>query len=253
MRVLGILALVTLVGVGTAVGVRLLRLARRGGEMPERALGAGLVLVTCGGAVAAVSRAPGLVATRPGDALLGGGLLVAMCGLAFFYVFTWLVFRPRSLGALALVLLASGAFGVEWHGLMRASVHGGPTMEAILPHTRPWGVAIIAMVQVSFVWTAVESWAYWSRLRRRASLGLGDPIVTNRFLLWSISGVAVALLCAGLAGSMLAGLAPMRHPLPLGTLAATALVTSATWTLTFAPPRRYRAWLEARAAARQRA
>lgn len=249
MRVLGILAMLTLLGVGGVVGARLLRLARRTGELPELSLGSGLLLVSLGGAVAALSRIPALLATAPGDALLAVGLAVTASGIAFFYVFTWRVFRPSALWAMWLVVLASGALGVQWRGLLQATAAGGATMESIVPHTRPWGVAITAMVALGFLWTGLEAGAYFLRLRRRRAVGLADPVLENRFALWSLSGFAVALLCSALIGSMLAGLAPMRHPLPLWTVGSAALVVSAAWTLTFLPPARYLDWLRERSSA----
>jgi hypothetical protein len=43
-------------------------------------------------------------------------------------------------------------------------------------------------------WAFYESCRYWLSMRRRETLGLADPILTNRFLLWSIWTGAVTLL-----------------------------------------------------------
>jgi hypothetical protein len=43
-------------------------------------------------------------------------------------------------------------------------------------------------------WAFYESFRYWNSMRRREALGLADPILTNRFLLWSIWTGAVTLL-----------------------------------------------------------
>jgi hypothetical protein len=39
-------------------------------------------------------------------------------------------------------------------------------------------------------------------MRRQLALGLGDPVVANRLLLWALSGFATVTLCAVLAASM---------------------------------------------------
>jgi hypothetical protein len=43
-------------------------------------------------------------------------------------------------------------------------------------------------------WAFYESCRYWGSMRRREALGLADPILTNRFLLWSVWTGAVTLL-----------------------------------------------------------
>ena len=47
--------------------------------------------------------------------------------------------------------------------------------------------------RVSSLWGAAESLRYFSMMRRRAKLGLADPLVTNRFLLWGL-GIGAAMV-----------------------------------------------------------
>ncbi len=240
MRMLGVLALSCLGAVGAVVGARLVLLARRTREVPELSIGLGLVLITVVGApLSSVGRLPALVRTPVGDAVFVLGLLCSLAGIQLLYVFTWRVFRAGSQWARGAVVLAGIALAVEAAGILIASQRG-ETMEQILPHTRPWGLAIVAMVALAFAWTAVESLRYHARLRRRLALGLSDPVVVNRVLLWGVSGVATSLLCTGLAGSMLFGQTPLRDPLPLAIIALSGIVTSLAWYLAFLPPA---AWL----------
>lgn len=249
MRTLGIAALATMALAGVGVGLRLLALGRRTRQLPEQSIGLALLLVAVvGGPLAAIGRLPGLVATPPGDALFGLGLAATQLGIALLGAFTWRVFRPESLGATLAVLAVSAVLGAEWLGLIMAS-RTGRTMEEILPHTRPWGIAIVATVALSFAWTGIESLAFHAKLRRREALGLADPVVANRMLLWAIAGFATVALCAVIAGCMLAGLAPLRHGLPLAAIGTAALCASTCWTLAFAPPAAYLAAIRRRAAA----
>lgn len=225
--------------VGVMVGSRLLLLARRTRELPELTLGLGLVLVAVlGGPLAAVARLPGLVGTASGTMLFGVGLALTHLGIGLFFLFTWRVFRRDTFGAMVAVLLAAAALGGEWVGLMSATLGGG-TMEEIFPRSRPWGIAVVTTLALSFLWTAVESFRYYDRLRRRVALGLADPVVANRFLLWALAGLAVVIVCGAVAASMLLGIPPMVNPLPLACIAFAAIAVSVCWTLAFLPPERY--------------
>jgi hypothetical protein len=248
MRALGIVSLATMALSGVIVGFRLLALGRRTRQQPELLMGLGLVLVAVlGGPLAFVGRLPALVATPLGDGLFAVGLAATQTGIALFCVFTWLVFRQGALWATLLLVLAVGALGVEWLGLLHASARG-TTMEEILPYTRPWGVAIVSTLALAFAWTGCEAWAWHRRLRRQLALGLGDPVVANRMLLWATAGFATVLLCGVIAACMLAGLAPLRHPIPLVALALSSLCASTCWLLAFVPPASYLAAVRRREA-----
>jgi hypothetical protein len=242
-RVLGILSLVSMALSGGVVGLRLLALGRRTRQQPELLMGLGLLLVAVlGGPLAAVGRLPALLATTLGDVVFALGLAATQLGIALFCAFTWRVFRGDTLWATLLLLGLAGALGAEWLGLLHASARGA-TMEEILPYTRPWAIAIVTTLALAFAWTAGESFAHYRRLLRQLAIGLGDPVVANRLLLWATAGFATVLLCAVIVASMLAGLAPLRHALPLGAIGAAALCASTCWTLAFLPPAWYLAAL----------
>lgn len=240
MRLLGILALSALGLVGSVVGARLLMLAHRTRQLPELWIGLGLVLITVGGApLSSIGRLPTLVRTPVGDALFATGLLLALCGIELLFVFTWKVFRPAAGWARTLVVLAALALGAQFAGILYGS-QLGQTLEQIVPHTRPWALGTVSTVALSFAWTAAEALPYHARLRRRLALGLADAVVVNRMLLWGVSGIAAAVLCAVLASTMLAGQAPLRDPLPLAVIGVAGTFASCTWYLAFLPPE---AWL----------
>jgi len=249
MRGLGILALVALGLAGATVGARLALVARRTRGLPELAMGLGLLSIAALGLpLAAVARLPGVVATPGGDALFGVGIAFSLAGIELVHVFTWRVFRPDAVWARVALVLAGAALVVEWLGLMHASGHG-TSLDEILPHTRPWAIAVVATVAAGFTWTAAESLHYHALLRRRMALGLADPAVANRFLLWALGGVATALLCVALIACMRAGLAPLRHTVPLAIISVAGIATSIAWSLAFLPPAAYLRWVRARAQA----
>ena len=55
-----------------------------------------------------------------------------------------------------------------------------------------WRMFSLAVRFAAYAWAAGECFFYWSRLRRRARFGFGDPLVANRMLLWGLGTTAIA-------------------------------------------------------------
>jgi hypothetical protein len=96
-----------------------------------------------------------------------------------------------------------------------------------------------------FIWLAVESLCAYSRSRRRVRIGLGDPLVSNRFLLIGIYG---ALASSTYAVFLWMYIEFERHEVwsdPLGAILGTVEVISlvALW-ISFAAPAFYRRWID---------
>jgi len=243
------LVMIGLVSAGlAALGVRLLRLSRRTGARPE--LWLGLAFSFAGGSVwliplAATDGLPPATA-RSLAFIAQGGISVA---IGFLALFTGCVFRPQSASRwfAPLLVAANGAAAVA------VIASGMP-----LPVGRVGLFVLLARCAV-LLWLFVESAIYAQRMRRRIRLGLGDPLVANRFTLWAIwTGALACIPLFVLALRMLGALEPLvpGTPLPaavraiiavLGMGGATALV--ACW-LAFFPPAAYRSWIERTATAR---
>jgi hypothetical protein len=236
------------VGVGIAVGVRLVRLARRSRGFPERMLG---IACLAGPGVLA----PCLVvvhALAEPEPLVRAAAFVGQIGYALFcsvmVLFTWQCFRPDESWArwlarasIVAVVFASGA------GMARA-LGLAPVLE--LRDMDHWTFRLIGFSSlVGHAWTGLESFAYYGRMRKRAKLGLADPVVTNRFLLWGLVAVG-ALLASGvpLVVGLLGGDSFNDVPTRLVGAAATIFGTVCLQ-LAFLPPQSYLRWLASRAAA----
>ena len=101
-------------------------------------------------------------------------------------MFTWRVFRPEAVWARNLVvgtLLSIVATTTHLVGVGGASDER--SMAMLLTNTSRI---------VPIVWAFLESTRYWRAMQRREALGLAEPIVTNRFLLWSLWTGALAAL-----------------------------------------------------------
>lgn len=229
--------------VSLVVGLRLLVLSVRTGELPEFSVGlALLVLGGIGYPSAAVARGAtdmGLIARVSLEAGAMGCMVLGTLGIA---VFNWKVFRTGERWAKATVL----AFGA----LLVASF----TWQAATPgfaaaaENRGLGLHGLEMLAgASLLWAALESSRFALRLRRRVALGLADPLVADRVKLWTFAIASAQLLnLASLVAVALGGdLATWRYGGaligPLGLFAAASM-----W-LAFLPPDWYRRHVAARA------
>jgi hypothetical protein len=228
--------------VGWIIGVRLLRLARRTRGLPELTLGLGECLLA--GAVPpffVIVQVATQAETLSRAASFAGHLAYTL-GCAVMIVFTWRVFRPDVGWARALGLAMIAALGLGGAlGMARAFL--APDMAAL---REPQTGAFLLMEWVSvagFLWTAAEAFHHHGRLRRQAALGLADPVVVNRMLLWGLVGAGGVVAAGSPVLATLAGISAMEHPptrlvCALGTLASSVCIQ-----LAFQPTQAYLRWV----------
>ena len=234
--------------VGLVIGVRLLRLARRTRGFPELVLGLAECLLA--GVVppmfilTQVVSEPEFVVRA--SAFLGH--LAYTVGCAVMIVFTWRVFRPGEAWARALLYGALGVLGTGGVFQMARAFIAPGVAELRDPQTTPF--LVMEWVSLAgFVWTAVEAFAYHAQLRKRRALGLVDPVVTNRVLLWGVVGLG-GVVAAG--APVTASLLGMSVSTDLSTRLVCALATvvsSVAIQLAFLPPAFYLRWVRGHATA----
>jgi hypothetical protein len=231
-----------------AVGTRLLVLAARTRQMPELALG--VTLFASGGLggilyFLGTSRAEELGALAVW--VRGGGRLCLSAGALTLWGFTWRVFRPDSRWAAALFSLAASAVVAGFVGEGLATGSSGGNFDAV------WSRLGVVARGLAFLWAAIESFRYFGLLRRRLRVGLADPVMVNRFLVWGIAtstafgiyAVALVNLLESSAHDVAAGVFRPSWALLTSVLGITSGVC--TW-LSFLAPAPYRRWLESAAA-----
>lgn len=180
----------------TVVGVKLLLLSRRTRQIPELLLGASIL--ACGGLgyglliAGAILRGatPVDVADTPMLVVVVSavGRTIHDLGVTLYLAFVVYVFRRNATWAYVLAAVAAALlWGGFLYGVSQGSLRDGGGVGSLAwlsEHVVIWGYPI---------WNAIESFRYYGLMRRRASLGLADPIVTNRFLLWGSGSVFAAL------------------------------------------------------------
>jgi len=193
MQILSGLATLAFVLVGAIVGIRLLVLGQRTGELPERSVGLALLLIGgIGYPMAVLAGTPGAVAPATGVRLIALSTVVIDVGFIAVVVFTWSVFRRGAGWARVLLGMLSSAYAVHAVVICLASQQMTDPRQVM---TSAVGVTLAGQLlnTVSFGWTAFEAYRYWWMLRKRTAIGLGDAVTTNRFLLWGIAGTASLL------------------------------------------------------------
>ena len=187
-------------------GGRLLLLARRTRQVPEAALGTALFL---GGGVGWALLVFGLQilpeTVAPATRLLGN-LCIYIGGTALA-AGTAHMFRPGQPGARVAVALLAGVFAVSfWQRLLDPAAR--PVPDFVFWTSTLAGAAC-------YGWSAVESWRWYARLRRRFALGLADADVALRMGLWAAAtGIAVGIHVVTAANRLL-------HPTDLHPVALT--------------------------------
>jgi hypothetical protein len=220
------------------VGIDLMRRARETRGLPELFLGLAFVF---NGLSYLFTDSPIVLdneAITSGFSFIGR-IFAGLCALTVA-IFTWRVFRAEdawakwafwAVGLLLVMGLTVSALERDWEGTYPLTYKG---------FWLEWIAGI-----VPFIWFAVESLGAYSRSRRKLRIGLGDPIVTNRFLLIGLYGM---LASSTYPIYLWMYIAYERHGIwsdPLTAFVGTIEVISlaALWT-SFAAPAFYRRWIE---------
>jgi hypothetical protein len=221
------------------VGVRLLALALRTRQAPELLIGVAVLGIGPVGfglqAVASQARGLGL----DGVLATAGAVAVAL-GLWAKLLFNWLVYRRAS--RIALGALVALAVGVAAHLL--AQPLNGSFLEA--NENILLGAVRGALQVAALGWGSGEAFLHWSRLRKRARLGLAEATLVNRFLMWATSAAAAGLGTAiGVTASLSSGKPSIEIPWVVASSSLHGLVAAIGMWLAFAPPRSYVTWISA--------
>ena len=116
-----------------------------------------------------------------------------------------------------------------------------------------WGAGIMmAGIVGTNLWVSWEPLRYHVMMRRRLKLGLAEPIVVDRFLLWGVGSASRLVLVLFGVGSALW----VRHLEPstaltfskwvLGGTSICGLIASVAYWLAFHPTPAYQRWVERR-------
>lgn len=225
--------------VALVIGSRLVLLSTRTRALPELLVGLGVLLLAgLGYPLSAVAREVPDLSPGTRTALGATAALLAVVGVSANTAFIWVLFRRGAGWALGLV------GGVA---LVAVAVFAAQTIAGNWGEGRLFWSVLSLLVTVSFGWAFVECGRYHGLMRRRLRLGLADPVVTDRFLLYAVAtGLAVLTNVAGQAFWFL-GVEMISDPLGGFLLFSLGTSSSTLMLLAFLPPRTYLEWVRARA------
>lgn len=236
------------------VSWRLLSLSRRSHQAPELLLGLailGSAVLGYGVLIAGMilrGQAPADEVSGIAMATTAVGKTLHDVGVSCFLLFVLKVFRPNSSWAR---VLAAAAGVLMWGGMITGVLGGSLRADDI--GSAPWLCEYVVIWSYP-LWMMYESLRYWGLMRRRLAVGLGDVMVTNRFLVWGVGSMfSAAAIWTASAPFLLVDkpeLAQTLTPLIYIMTATAGLASISCSYLAFLPPDRYRAWVEQRAAAK---
>ncbi len=237
----GMLYLVTL----AVVGVKLMLLWRRTREKPELMLAGSLIL---GGVFGAMLEASG-IATRGAIAPTTSGILLlsgkcfGVFGLLLQGLFIRLVFRNREVWATGLVSLCIALAVTSILGFWLSGTYS----TGALPTS--WVLIEFCARITGPTWLVIESGRYAIAMRKRLRFGLGDPLVANRFLLWSLSGVFGLFILASSLPPIFLDVQKWETLLQwnLVLFSVGGMGSAVFYWLTFFPPTFYARWIRTKA------
>jgi hypothetical protein len=232
--------------ISLVIGTRLVRLSLRTGERPELYLGLGIL----GTAVLGYGMQIGSVLVRGGPdgdnvtplavGLTAVGKFLHDAGVTLVLFFVLTVFRKDDRRARALF---GAATLLIWTGVIGLGFTTG--YRDIFERNLFWWLEY-AVIWTYPLWGAFESLRYHAMMRKRQRLGLADPLVANRFLLWALGSLGT------FAATWLASW-PMVLPDPTAargletfnylSTAAVGIATVTIYLLAFLPPAWYRRWI----------
>jgi hypothetical protein len=207
------------------------------------AMGFGYLLCSTGVAIAELSETPRGELVAP---LVGAGYAATILGLMAALVFNHRVFRPDRRWPLALVCLASAAMWAGWAGY---GLSGG---FATARFEGGWLWLMLGGMLATNGWVGIEPLLYHAQLRKRMRLGLAEPLVADRFLLWGSGSLArAAMILLGPFGELMLGAMGEAAEVRVAAAvlcgaSALGLFTSVAYWLTFCPTQAYQDWVARR-------
>jgi hypothetical protein len=227
----------------SALSLRLFRLAWRTRRLPELLVGLYFLLTPF--AISLSIRVERFAPDLAGAMRATANGLFTIGGITML-LFAWCVFRPDSRRAKGVAWGSSLALVALWAvGIPLGIYDRNDSLLLLLP------------VYASYTWVFGESLRYYRLARRRQRLGLADPVIVNRFLLFAIwTGGVCAITVLNLVGTGLDLLHGTSHdggglsnPVLLALTRVIAIPIAVSLWLVFLTPARYGAWLRARAKA----
>lgn len=239
-EVLGALGLLAFAISSVTIGTRLLIVGRRTRGVPEIAIGLGFVIGAVVGYVPeTIVLSADLMSPQTEASVLAVTQIALRGAPAAILVFTLAVFRPSELWARVFAAVVLLALIVSWVAFPYTRTYAQSAAD------RFWYDLFAVFRSIAAGWGAAESLLFYRRARLQVRLGLMQPIVADRFLLWAIGMGALTLLLGTTIWAALLGIDP-RVPAWVLLESLLGSIGAVTLWLTFFPSPAYKRYVERR-------
>ena len=171
-----------------------------------------------------------------------GHALIAL-GVSVFFFFNSRVFRAASPFAQGFAAACAILFSLSSLEIVRGHNAVGSDFLS-LASVRGALVILLFVLGLAYGWTAYEGFRHNGLMRKRARVGLGDPVVANRFLLWGFAGSMQVFADLVSAHALWVGDDMVTNLPSMLATAGVGVVNSVLLVLIFLPPARYVRWLQ---------
>lgn len=244
MKAISVIGVVVFMLTALVVGARLLVLWWRTRKLPELLLA--LAVLCVGFLCYAVGTAAKLLVvgseeTRSTFTMLGLG--TEGFGQTMLVAFAWRVFHPKSkLAAGFAALLTAFIVGAYFGEVLSGEYLRYSDPQLISGPAVPLGLVARGLAPT---WMAFECFRFHGKLRRRAKIGLAEPLVVHRVALW---GMGIGASAVGYGVSLIHRLAYgtglREHVWALSLVSILGMVSAISLGVAFFPPPPYRRWAE---------
>ena len=175
--------------VALVAGSRLTALARKEGGLGPSGLAAGMIFVG-GAGLLAITVGEHLGRTSLATVVAVGGEVAMRTGIGGLLVFVPWVFHPGRPWA-----RVAAAGGISLLAASLAWDYASQTHWSLYDTSLPSYAASQLAIAVPFTWAMAETGIQWRRSRRQLRLGIGDPVISNRFQLWAAACGCFTAIC----------------------------------------------------------
>ena len=236
--------------VSWVLSIRLARLWSRSRANPELCLCVQYVCVGClGYPLAALGPALGEgLGVTVGAPVMIAAMALVRAGVAAAFFFTWQSFRPNEGWARWLAYAGALVLGVTFIDPIRQALSATDFSE--IARSAGGGDLVVTVLVSGLVysWSSFEAIHHWRQARRRLEIGLADPVVVDRLLLWGFVVTTSAFVSFYNLATIVAGHNLLTFRPALLISACSGLVCATLLILAFVPPKTYLAWVRDRAA-----
>jgi len=235
MKVVALICLGSFMITSLIVGIRVAMLFSRTRKLPELLLSIALLFTGFLAFAVGTTAKIFVEGTEPlRRALVLAGLGTECVGVMALVAFSWRVFHPKSRAGTVFAVLVAAFIGAALIGEVSSDQY--LRYSDSIPISGPWVPLGLAARGCGPAWVAFECFRYHAKLRKRARLGLAEPVVVRRVAAWGIAlGASALAYVTSVTHRLVYGTGLREHDWAVALVSVLALVSAVGIALAFFP------------------